>query len=86
LILNDPLDITQPEGGEFEVNYSDKPQSEFCKNWSDELKEKKLDVISQNLRQTVTVKNSAQMESFLEIKLSGYICIFRQILYEDLTG
>lgn len=31
LILNDPLDITQPEGGEFEVNYSDKPQSEFCK-------------------------------------------------------
>jgi len=64
LILNDPLDITQPEGGEFEVNYSDKPQSEFCKNWSDELKEKKLDVISQNLRQTITVKKSAQMKLF----------------------
>ena len=64
LILNDPLDITQPEGGEFEVNYSDKPQSEFCKNWSDELKENKLDVISQNLRHAVTVKNSAQMELF----------------------
>jgi DNA modification methylase len=64
LILNDPLDITQPEGGEFEVKYSDKPQSEFCKNWSDELKEKKLDVISQNLRHAVTVKNSARMELF----------------------
>lgn len=64
LILNDPLDITQSEGGEFEVNYSDKPQSEFCKNWSDELKENKLDVISQNLRHAVTVKNSAKMELF----------------------
>jgi DNA modification methylase len=64
LILNDPLDITQPEGGEFEVNYSDKPQSEFRKNWSDELKENKLDVISQNLRHAVTVKNSAKMELF----------------------
>jgi len=28
LILNDPLDITQPERGKFEVEYSDKPQSE----------------------------------------------------------
>jgi DNA modification methylase len=64
LILNDPLDITQPEGGEFEVNYSDKPQPEFCKNWSDELKENKIDVISQNLRHAITVKNSAQLELF----------------------
>ena len=64
LILNDPLDITQPEGGKFEVEYSDKPQSEFCKNWSDELKENKLDFISQKLRHAVTVKNSAQMELF----------------------
>jgi DNA modification methylase len=64
LILNDPLDITQPEGGEFEVNYSDKPQSEFCKNWSDELKENKIDVISQNLRHAITVKNSVQMKLF----------------------
>jgi len=64
LILNDPMDITQPERGEFKVNYSDKPQSEFCKNWSDELKENKLDFISQNLRHAVTVKNSSQMELF----------------------
>ena len=64
LILNDPMDITQPERGEFKVNYSDKPQSEFCKNWSDELKKNKLDVISRNLRHAVPVKNSAQMELF----------------------
>jgi len=64
LILNDPLDIMRPEGGKFEVNYSDRPQLEFCKNWSDELKKNKLDVISQNLRRAVTIKNSAQMELF----------------------
>ncbi len=64
LIFNDPVNITQPDAGMFEVDYSDKPQSEFCKNWSDELKENKLDFISQNLRHAVTVKNSAQMELF----------------------
>jgi DNA modification methylase len=42
LILNDPLDITQPGRGKFEVEYSEKPQPEYCKNWSDELKQKKL--------------------------------------------
>jgi len=64
LIFNDPINITQPETGILEVDYSDKPQPEFCKNWSDELKENKLDFISQNLRHAVTVKNSAQMELF----------------------
>jgi DNA modification methylase len=64
LIFNDPINITQPETGMFEVDYSDKPQPEFCKNWSDELKENKLNFISQNLRHAVTVKNSAQMELF----------------------
>jgi len=64
LIFNDPVNITQPDAGMFEVDYSYKPQSEFCKNWSDELKENKLDFISQNLRHAVTVKNSAQMELF----------------------
>jgi DNA modification methylase len=64
LIINDPVNITKPDAGMFEVDYSDKPQSEFCKNWSDELKENKLDFISQNLRHAVTVKNSSQMELF----------------------
>jgi len=64
LIFNDPINITLPQTGMFEVDYSDKPQPEFCKNWSDELKEDKLNFISQNLRHAVTVKNSAQMELF----------------------
>jgi len=64
LIFNDPINITQPETGMLEVEYSDEPQPEFCKNWSDELKENKLDFISQNLRHAVTVKNSSQMELF----------------------
>jgi len=37
LIINDPLDITPIETSVFEVEYSDKPQKEFCKKWSDEL-------------------------------------------------
>jgi DNA modification methylase len=37
LLINDPVNITQSVAGMFEVDYSDRPQSEFCKNWSDEL-------------------------------------------------
>ena len=64
LIFNDPINITLSETGMFEVNYSDKPQPEFCKNWSHELKENKLDFISENLRSAVNVKNSSQMKLF----------------------
>jgi DNA modification methylase len=49
LIINDPVNITRQDAGMFEVNYSDKPQQEFCKNWSAELQENNLDAISQNL-------------------------------------
>ena len=64
LILNDPLKITLSETSVFEVEYSDKPQSEFCKDWPAALQEHKLDVVSQNLRHAVTGKNSAQLELF----------------------
>ena len=64
LIINDPMHIIKVNAGMFEVDYSDDPQPEFCKNWSDELKENKLDFISQNLRHAVTAKNSSQMELF----------------------
>jgi len=37
LIFNDPLNITQSQAGIFEVEYSHKPQPEFCKNWSKEF-------------------------------------------------
>ncbi|GMQ79663.1 MAG: site-specific DNA-methyltransferase [Thermodesulfobacteriota bacterium] len=64
LIFNDPVNITQPNAGMFEVDYSDKPQPEFCKNWSAELQEHNLDAVSQNLHHAVSIKNSAQMKLF----------------------
>ena len=64
LIFNDPLNITQPEPGVFDVEYSDKPQPEFCKDWSAELQEKNLDAVSEKMRHAGTGKNSAQMELF----------------------
>jgi hypothetical protein len=42
LIINDPVNITMPDTRMFEVNYSDKPQPEFRKNWPAELKEHNL--------------------------------------------
>ena len=64
LIFNDPVNITQPNAGMFEVDYSDKPQPEFCKNWSAELEEHNLDAVSQNLYHAISIKNSAQMKLF----------------------
>jgi DNA modification methylase len=43
LIFNDPINITQQRTRMLEVEYSDEPQAEFCKNWCDELEENKLD-------------------------------------------
>ena len=37
LIFNDPMNITKSENGIFEVEYSNKPQPEFCKDWPAEL-------------------------------------------------
>lgn len=64
IILNDPLKITQSETDMLKVEYSDKPQQEFCKNWSAELQVSKLDLISQKFRYAGTGNNSAQMELF----------------------
>jgi DNA modification methylase len=64
LILNDPVDITKSDAPMFEVDYLDKPQPEFCKNWSAELKENKLDLISDNLLSAMEIKNSSQMKLF----------------------
>ena len=64
LIFNDPLNIMQPEKNNFEVEYSDKPQPEFCKNWPAELQEHNLDAVAQNLHHAVSKKNSDQMKLF----------------------
>ncbi len=64
LIINDPVNITILDAGMFEVDYSDKPQSEFCKDWPTELQEHNLDAVSQNLHHSFSAKNSAQMTLF----------------------
>jgi DNA modification methylase len=64
LIINDPLNITRPDAGMFEVDYSDKPQQEFSKNWSAELQTHNLDAVSQNLHHTILEKNLCQMALF----------------------
>jgi len=64
LIINDPVDITQPEKGIFEVEYSNKPQPEFCKDWSKELKQKDLDLITEQIYYSSRDKKSDQMKLF----------------------
>lgn len=60
LIFNDPVNITMLDAGIFEVDYSDKPQSEFCKDWSAELQRHNLDAVCQNFRHAATAKDSFQ--------------------------
>lgn len=64
LIFNDPMNITQPEKGIFEVEYSDEPQPEFCKEWSKELKQKDLDLITEQINYSSRDNNSDQMKLF----------------------
>ncbi|MBW1893683.1 MAG: site-specific DNA-methyltransferase [Deltaproteobacteria bacterium] len=64
LILNDPINITHSDTGFYEVIYSGEPQPEFCKDWSKELQERNLDTITQNLHQSISLKNSAQIKLF----------------------
>jgi DNA modification methylase len=64
LIFDDPVNITQPDPGVLEVEYSDKPQPEFCKDWTAELQEHNLDAVSNKIRNAGIGKNSAQMELF----------------------
>ena len=66
LIFNDPIKIIQPETGMLEVEYSNKPQPEFCKIIGlTSLKKTNLDFVSQNLRHAVAVKNSSVDGGFL---------------------
>jgi modification methylase len=54
LLLKDPLKIMEVKEGCFEVEYSDRPQPEFSKNWSVELQEHDLDAADQNLHQIIS--------------------------------
>ena len=48
LLLSDPLNIREPEKRHFEVEYSDKPQQEFCKDWAAELQAHNPDAVRRN--------------------------------------
>jgi len=64
LIFNDPMNIAHPEKGIFEVEYSDEPQPEFCKEWSKELKQKDLDLVTEQMNYSSRDKNSTQIKLF----------------------
>ncbi|MFC1814665.1 DNA-methyltransferase [Thermodesulfobacteriota bacterium] len=64
LILNELIDINVISDDPFEVNYSEKPQKEFCKNWSNELQRKDLDLITEQMNYSSRDKNSTQMKLF----------------------
>ncbi len=64
LIFNDPMNVAHPKKGIFEVEYSDEPQSEFCKEWSKELEQQNLDLITEQINYSSRDKDSNQMKLF----------------------
>ena len=64
LLLNDPFKIMGLEENCFIVEYSDKPQPEFCKDWSVELQENNIDAAGQNLHNFFAVTHSTQRPLF----------------------
>ena len=64
LILNELIDIGVISDDTFEVNYSEKPQKEFCKNWSNELQRKDVDLITEKINYSSRDKNSTQIKLF----------------------
>ena len=64
LLFNDPLGVINKKQNVYEVEYSIKPQQEFCKNWSSELEPKQAESIVENLRHIVSGKNPKQASLF----------------------
>lgn len=64
LILNEPLHIAKNDAGTLTVDYSIKPQPEFCKDWQVELQEKNLEDMREKMRHVGSAKTPGQMELF----------------------
>ena len=64
LILNELLDLKEFKDDTFQVTYSEKPQKEFCKDWSKELKRKIQDRITEEIFYSSRDKNSGQLKLF----------------------
>jgi DNA modification methylase len=50
LLFNDPLKVRELGEGMLEVEYSNKPQKEFCRNWAVELHQNNIDDVANNLQ------------------------------------
>ena len=64
LIFNDPLRVEKMNSGMLAVDYSNKPQPEFCKDWAVELRDGGLESIRDTVRHVGTNKNPFQMQLF----------------------
>lgn len=64
IILNELIGFDDVSDDTFEVKYSEKPQEEFCKNWTEELKRKDVDLITEQIFYSGQEKASAQMKLF----------------------
>lgn len=64
LILNEVINLGSHSNNKFEVKYSEEPQKEFCKDWSKELKQKDLDLITEQIYYSTQNRDSIQMKLF----------------------
>ncbi len=64
LILNDLMDLKDSGNDTLQVTYRERPQKEFCKDWSKELKLKNIDRITEQIFYSSQDKNSDQLKLF----------------------
>ena len=64
LIFNELINLGSAGDDKFEVKYSEEPQKEFCKDWSKELNQKNMDLITDQIYYSSRDKNSDQMKLF----------------------
>ncbi len=63
LLFSDPIKVARLKQNVLEVEYSDKPQQELCRDWSSDL-EQNNNLYIENLRHTVSNKNPKQVSLF----------------------
>ena len=64
LILNEPLHIARNDVGTLTVDYSIKPQPEFCKDWQGELQEKILRISAKKCVMSRVLRHRARWSFF----------------------
>jgi hypothetical protein len=64
LIFNDLLTVKKMNSGMLAIDYSNKPQPEFCKDWAAEFRDGSLESIRETMRHVGINKSAAQMKLF----------------------